>query len=305
MTTKDIASSLIRYANCPGCGKDLLRPVFPACDHTVSGTLFEIWECDHCTLRFTQDVPDANLIKTYYQSEDYISHSDTGRGLINRLYHYVRKRTLEHKRKMISSSTELLQGRLLDVGAGTGAFARHMEKSGWRVTGVEPDEKARERAATINQMELLPIQGLDQQEAASFDAITLWHVLEHLHQIHEDLDGLKKLLKPAGRIFIAVPNYTSYDATLYKADWAAYDVPRHLYHFSPQSMRQLLNRHGFQLHSIKPMWYDSVYISLLSEQYKRGKPNMLAGFLAGGISNAKALFNVERCSSLIYIIGVL
>jgi 2-polyprenyl-3-methyl-5-hydroxy-6-metoxy-1,4-benzoquinol methylase len=303
MTPKDMASSQIRYTNCPGCGKDLLRPVFKALDHTVSGTLFEIWECDHCTLRFTQDVPNPDLIKAYYQSEDYISHTDTGRGFINRLYHYVRKRTLEHKRKIVSSSTGISEGSLLDLGAGTGAFMRHMVKKGWRVSGLEPDEKARERAAIINQVELLPVEEMGQMEPRSFDAISLWHVLEHLHHIHEDLDRLKKLLKPSGRILIAVPNYTSYDAAHYKADWAAYDVPRHLYHFSPRSMKHLLNQHGFQLHTIRPMWYDSFYISLLSEQYRRGKPNMLAGFIVGGISNAKAMLNLERCSSLIYIIG--
>ena len=247
-------------------------------------------------------MPDKNEIEKYYKSENYISHSDTKKGLINSLYHRVRKRTLNDKRKIVEKFTKLSTGKVLDIGAGTGAFLNTMDKAGWEVTGLEPDEPARENAKKLYGLSLLPPQELFKLQPQSFDAITLWHVLEHVHELHEYMDQLKKLLKPTGCLFIAVPNYTCYDEKVYKEFWAAYDVPRHLYHFSPTSITQLLLQHGLQLKEIKPMWYDSFYVSMLSEKYKTGKNNFLNACWNGYVSNWKALFNKERCSSIIYIV---
>jgi 2-polyprenyl-3-methyl-5-hydroxy-6-metoxy-1,4-benzoquinol methylase len=192
---------------------------------------------------------------------------------------------------------------LLDLGAGTGAFAAVMQESGWTVSALEPDEQARKKAASLYALRLEDSSKLFEIEEDKFDAITLWHVIEHVHSLHQYLDQLRKILKPGGIIFIAVPNYTSYDADLYQEFWAAYDTPRHLYHFSPAAMQNLLQSKGLQLKAIKPMWFDSFYVSLLSEKYKSRRSNLIKGFLNGAISNWKALFNKQKASSLIYIVS--
>jgi SAM-dependent methyltransferase len=291
-----------KYAHCPVCQSPSIGYKLSVVDHTVSGQSFEIWECADCSARFTQQVPDVSSIGRYYQSDNYISHSDTSKGFVNSLYHLARKITLRQKRRLLQNFTGLTTGALLDIGAGTGAFASFMERAGWKVTALEPDETARKMARDTHSITLLPSDKLFHLPPGSFDAITMWHVLEHVHSLHEYMKQLKTLLKPGGRLFIAVPNYTSYDAQMYKADWAAYDVPRHLYHFSPRSMRKLLENHNLALVSVRPMWFDSFYVSLLSEKYKTGKGNLVKGAWAGFVSNFKTLFQKERCSSLIYVI---
>jgi ubiquinone/menaquinone biosynthesis C-methylase UbiE len=276
-------------------------PVLTAEDYTVSLQRFEIWECGHCTIRFTQNVPDAGEIGTYYQSENYISHSDTKEGIVNKVYHKVRIHTLSQKRKLVENETGITGGSILDVGCGTGAFLHTMDKAGWKITGLEPDEGARKKALEIYRLHLSNSEELSSLDDGSFDAITMWHVLEHVYELHASVIRLRALLKPGGKLFIAVPNYTSYDEKIYRQYWAAYDVPRHLYHFSPASMNILLSLHGMQLNSTKPMWYDSFYVSMLSEKYKTGKAHFLKALITGGISNCKAIFNQKKCSSVIYV----
>ena len=295
--------TLIHYKACPSCNSADIKAVITAQDYTVSQKTFDIWECSNCALRFTQDVPDAASIGPYYKSEDYISHTNTRKGLVNSLYHIVRKQTLSDKRQLLSSATRLKQGKMLDIGAGTGAFVAYMAENGWEVTGLEPDQAAREVAYTQNKVRLLPMSDFYSLAPDSYDAITLWHVLEHVHDLHAYVGQLARLLKKEGRIFIAVPNYTSYDAAVYKGAWAAYDVPRHLYHFSPDAMEDLLTKHGLQLQVSRPMWYDSFYISMLSEKYRNGRNNTVKAFFMGLISNIKAFVDKSKCSSLIYVIG--
>ena len=293
---------MIVYTACPCCNSANIAKVLSARDHTVSDEIFEIWQCNNCAVRFTQNAPDKIEIVKYYKSENYISHSDTKKGFINSLYHYVRKRTLRKKRILIEKNTGLSSGKILDIGGGTGAFLHTMKQAGWEVTGIEPDEKARENAKKLYGLNLQSPEELFNLLPQTFDAITMWHVLEHVHELHEYVSQLKKLLKPTGGLFIAVPNYTSYDAKIYKQFWAGYDVPRHLYHFSPASITKLLMQHGLQLKDIKPMWYDSFYVSMLSEKYKTSKNNFLLSTWIGFVSNWKALFDRQRCSSIIYIV---
>ncbi len=293
----------IHYTHCPVCNSDSIGPKLSARDHTVSQENFDIWECGACRLRFTQNVPGPEHIARYYQSEDYISHSDTSRGLINRGYQMVRKRTLRNKKTLVIASTGLKQGRLLDIGSGTGGFAKQMITAGWDVTGLEPDPGARKRAMEINGVELMEAGRLFSFEGGSYDSITLWHVLEHVHELHRYVEQMRFLLKQKGRILIAVPNYTSLDARLYGSHWAAYDVPRHLYHFSPRSLGVLMERHGMKILGHKPMWYDSFYISMLSSRYRNGTTNWIASLFNGLRSNLHAFGDVTRCSSVIYIIG--
>ncbi|HEY4155191.1 MAG TPA: class I SAM-dependent methyltransferase [Puia sp.] len=288
---------------CPVCKSEQVCFALKAKDHTVSGEWFEIWECHHCLLRFTRNAPDAENIGRYYHSENYISHSNTRKGWLNSLYHRVRNHTLDSKYKLIRSVTGLNRGEHLDIGAGTGAFVQFMNGKGWRSQGIEPDEAARRVASSDHRTSLLPAEAFQTLPLSSFDAISLWHVLEHVHDLHPYLEQIKKLLKPSGAVFIAVPNYTSYDGMKYKENWAAYDVPRHLYHFSPTSMKYLLDAGGFKLMRMEPMWFDSFYISLLSEKYATGHASLPGGFLSGAVSNAKALLKKEHCSSLIYVAG--
>jgi 2-polyprenyl-3-methyl-5-hydroxy-6-metoxy-1,4-benzoquinol methylase len=295
--------SIITHTICPVCGATTIKKVLTAKDHTVSQREFEIWECSNCTLRFTQNIPGEQEIAAFYQSENYISHSDTSKGIVNRLYHMVRKRTLKSKRKLIESCSNRNSGNLLDIGAGTGAFLHHMQEHQWQVTGLEPDPAARERALSLYALNLLSPDHLFHIGEKSMDVITMWHVLEHVHRLHEYMEQLKKILQPGGLLFIAVPNYTSRDAASYGASWAAWDVPRHLYHFSPSSMEQLVKKHGLQLQAVKPMWFDSFYVSLLSEKYKTGKSSLIKGGFAGLLSNLSAMSDRRRCSSLIYIIS--
>ncbi|MET0634423.1 MAG: class I SAM-dependent methyltransferase [Chitinophagaceae bacterium] len=292
----------IHYSNCPVCGSNLISPKLEATDNTVSKEKFAIWECGNCTLRFTQDIPSADTIGPYYRSEDYISHTNTSKGIINRLYHLVRQITLNNKRRLITRWTAGGKGKLLDVGSGTGAFAGEMKKHGWLTTGLEPDPQARVIAASDHGVDLNDMD-LFYKLGPGFNAITLWHVLEHVHELHRYVARLGELLASDGRIFIAVPNYTSVDAGVYGGSWAAYDVPRHLYHFSPESIRVLMEKNGLSVKEYKPMWYDSFYISLLSSRIRNGRTNWPGAIFTGLRSNISALGNTKKCSSVIYIIG--
>jgi len=295
--------SRIHFNKCPVCDAAAIRNVLQVKDFTVSGEQFTISECQACSLRFTQDAPGAAAMLSYYKSEDYISHTDTAKGLINRLYHFVRKRTIVQKRKLIEKSSGIKTGNILDVGSGTGAFLNEMRRNGWYTTGLEPDADARTIAKSLYGLDLADASRLYQLPADHFDAITLWHVLEHVHELEEYIQQLRKLLNKKGRLFIAVPNYTAFDAAIYKECWAAYDVPRHLYHFSPRSMTVLMERHGLKVLRYKPMWYDSFYISLLSSKYKHRKTNWLAATWNGLRSNIAAIGDSKKCSSVIYVVG--
>lgn len=295
-------SDLIHYNACPVCGSSSIGPALNATDNTVSREVFPIWECASCTLRFTQDVPGESAIGPYYKSEDYISHTNTNKGVINRLYHLVRQVTLNNKRNLIKKEASLDKGSLLDIGSGTGAFAGNMQQHGWQVTGLEPDPAARAVAWKDYEVKLEDITAM-QQLNSSFDAITLWHVLEHVHALNPYVARLRELLKPAGRIFIAVPNYTSKDAETYGSSWAAYDVPRHLYHFSPASIKVLMEKNGLTVKAYRPMWYDSFYISLLSTRIRDGKTSWAGSLVTGLRSNLQAMKDVKKCSSVIYVVS--
>lgn len=293
----------INYTLCPVCGSAGISKVFKVKDNTASQEYFEIYHCSNCQVRFTQNPPSEASIGDYYKSENYISHTDTSKGVINRLYQTVRNISLNQKRNLIEKTTGLAKGNLLDVGSGTGYFASTMKKAGWNVTGLEPDEGARKVAEQAHSLDLLPVTELFDLPTNNFDAITLWHVLEHVHDVKKYVSAFKKLLNGNGKLFIAVPNYTSYDAKSYGSDWAGYDVPRHLYHFTPKTMQWLMKNEGLKIIDIKPMWFDSFYVSLLSSKYKNGSPNWVGAFWTGLISNIQAMSDVKKCSSVIYIIG--
>ena len=290
-----------QFAPCPICNKEDVGFLMHSKDYSLTGENFQIIQCAHCNLKYTDPIPTKQEIGPYYNFPSYISHTDDQTGLINKIYHKVRTRTLAQKTNWVQSLFTGFKGHLLDVGAGTGAFAHAMTEKGWEVTALEPDDASRTRAFNNYKIKLKPIDGLYQLHENKYDVITLWHVLEHVHDLNEYMERFYKLLKPNGRLIIAVPNYTSYDAGYYKKYWAAYDVPRHLYHFSPLSMSFLTTKFKMELVQIKPMWFDSFYVSLLSERYKKsGVLGMIRAVIIGCISNLIALKNNTRASSIVY-----
>lgn len=288
----------IHYTNCPACGSEDIRFLRQVTDYSISGETFPLYHCAACTLHFTQDVPTAEKIGPYYEAPHYVSHSDTDKGIINRLYQLVKKRTIREKVRLIDKLSAK-KGRLLDIGCGTGSFLAAVKEDEWDVYGLEPDAQARSLAEKKTRQKLGSNEEIYTLAAGTFDVITLWHVLEHVHDLQGYVKRFQALLKPGGVLIIAVPNYTSSDAKRYGKYWAAYDVPRHLYHFSPKSIVALLERNGFKKEAIRPMWFDSFYVSMLSERYKKG--NIFSAMLVGLYSNLKAVFNNETCSSVIYI----
>ena len=286
---------------CPICNKEDIASLLHTKDYSLTGEDFQIIQCANCSLEYTDPAPSKEAIAPYYNFPSYISHTDTKEGLVNQMYHKVRNHTLAQKTNWVQSLFTDHKGQLLEVGAGTGAFAYSMLKKGWKVTALEPDAASRQKALENYDINLLPIEELFQLEPAKYEVITLWHVLEHVHDLNAYMKTFNSLLKPNGRLIIAVPNYTSYDAGFYKNFWAAYDVPRHLYHFSPLSMHYLAKKHKMSIVQKLPMWFDSFYVSLLSEKYKQsGMIGMMRAFFVGCISNLIALRNADRGSSMIY-----
>lgn len=272
-----------------------LKPFLNCIDYTVSKESYEVMLNEEYDMLVTSPVP-SNL-ETYYLSEEYISHTDSKKGFIDKIYQLVKNYTLKKKLKLINSfNTE--SKTILDVGAGTGDFLKVCKENNWEIKGIEPSDKARkiaeEKSIKLNK-EITEIKN------TSFDVITLWHVLEHIPNLVEYTNQLKKLLKPNGVLIIAVPNYKSYDAEYYKEFWAAYDVPRHLWHFSKNSIQKIFSNINMNVEKILPMKFDSFYVSLLSEKYKNKKSKTVKAFLIGLKSNLKARKNGEY-SSLMYII---
>jgi SAM-dependent methyltransferase len=287
---------------CPLCSSENVTISFSVKDYTVSSASFNLAICKNCGFLFTENAPDLKEIGKYYQSDDYISHSNSNKGFLNAIYQIVRKRAVSSKRNLLISFTGKGKGSMLDYGCGTGAFLSEMKTSGWAVQGIEPDSGARSKAIGLTGASVEEPSFLSSIHSDSVDAITMWHVLEHVHDLHQTLGELIRTLKRDGVLIIAVPNHRSYDAAFYGTYWAAYDVPRHLYHFSPATMKKLMSMHGLTIVNTLPMWYDSFYVSLLSEKYKHGNSRLLWAMAIGFISNIKAFFKPGVCSSQIYII---
>jgi len=266
-------------------------------DHSVTGETFQLLLDEDLQLLKTHPQPLPQDLGRYYDSEDYISHTDGKRTLFEKLYHTIKQKALRDKIKLIESLASQ-KGTLLDVGAGTGDFLVEAKQSGWNITGIEPSVKAKAVSVSKGINFAVNLQSI---ESHSQDVITMWHVMEHVPDIEKEIIELKRILKPDGVLIVAVPNYKSYDAQYYGNYWAAYDVPRHLWHFSKTSIKKLFAAQQMDLVKILPMKFDSFYVSLLSEKYKTGKMNFIGGFLTGLKSNMKAKRNMEY-SSHIYVL---
>lgn len=289
---------MIHFDSCPVCNSANISIRNEIKDYAVSGKSFPICQCADCTFLFTQDIPSKSDISLYYQSDSYISHSDSKKGIVNKLYHIVRNYTIRQKVSLIKGKSSSKNGKLLDVGCGTGSFLDAMKKEGWDAIGMEPDEKARNFAKSKG-LQIYDADYMEQLDVNAFDIVTLWHVLEHIHDLQSNLERFRNAITNDGKLIVAVPNHLSFDAKYYGKYWAAYDVPRHLYHFSPKSLEILMARFSFELVEVRPMWFDSFYVSMLSEKYKNG--SFVKAFFIGMLSNLFSLWKKNRCSSLIYI----
>jgi 2-polyprenyl-3-methyl-5-hydroxy-6-metoxy-1,4-benzoquinol methylase len=290
---------MIQIKQCPICESSKLETALELDDYFLSKESFTIQKCSECGFKFTNPYPDLDKLGAYYKSEEYISHSNTKKGLFSSLYQFVRSYTLRKKFDLIRSYNS--KGSILDIGCATGEFLNVFKLAKWETEGIEPDADARKMATDNYDLKIGEEQDIKNIESESKDVITMWHVLEHVPDLNQRMEDLHRILKADGTIFIAVPNYKCHDEEIYGKYWAAYDVPRHLYHFSPESMTKLLAKHNLFLQETKPMKFDSFYVSLLSEEYKNGKKSFPKAFINGLKSNWKAA-NTGDYSSLIYVV---
>ncbi len=281
--------------SCPWCKSENTQEFLEINDFFLTQEKFHIYECKECKLKFTTPVPED--LDHYYKSENYLSHSDTNKSIFARIYNCVRK--INIRQKFNNSVGDLPQGKILDIGCGVGEFLNFCKNKGWEITGIEPSEEARKIAEKKLDTKIFTPQQIEELPRQQYDVITMWHVLEHVEDLHSEINELQRLLKPNGRLIIALPNHQSYDAQHYGKHWAAYDVPRHLSHFSKESIKNIFQNSNFQLVNTSGMKWDSFYISILSEKYKKSKLPFLKGLLFGLLSNIKAWKNCNY-SSLIY-----
>lgn len=284
---------------CPVCGNQNRSVFLSTKDWFLTQEEFSVEQCDNCGFLFTNPRPLADNIGQYYKSEEYISHSNTNKGIISQLYKIVRGFTLKQKYDLVR---QYKSGKnILDIGSGTGELLNFFKGSGWNVQGIEPDSDARNYSVQTYSIPVEDESHIFELTDNSFDVITMWHVLEHVPNLNDRIQTIRRLLKNDGILLVAVPNPESFDAKKYGEYWAAYDLPRHLYHFKKKNIKALFAKHDMNIKDIYPMKFDSFYVSMLSEKYKKGKSNLLSAFLTGLKSNSKA-HSIMNYSSLIYIL---
>jgi SAM-dependent methyltransferase/ribosomal protein L32 len=298
------ALKMFHNNSCPLCSGVTLAHHLTCTDHLVSGKEFELKRCSLCGFIFTSDPPGEKEIGSYYESEDYISHTDSGKTLFDKLYQAVRKIMLAIKRKLVIQCIQKPSGKILDLGCGTGHFLNEMKRSGWETTGVEVNKKAREHAVSKFGLEVIPPDSIGSLPSGQYDCITLWHVLEHFHDPFGYFREIRRLLKPTGAVMVALPNSDSFDALYYGKEWAAYDVPRHLWHFNPATFSIFAEKSGFIVTSFKVLPFDVFYISILSEKQKKSSFPLLFGMAMGKMYFLLSLFSKKRGSSIVYTLSV-
>lgn len=289
-----------KLEECPSCKHTKFNNFSICKDYTVSGESFALVKCCKCQLVFTNPRPTSDAIGQYYNSSNYISHANQTRNLSDIVYKVVRTFMLNQKSKLIKKHHS--SGSILDYGCGTGHFLKHMQHKGWQISGIEPDESTNSKASEKTNVKIFSsLAELPRQQ--EFDIITAWHVIEHVHDLQHTMKSLRNKLSDSGFMFIALPNHNSYDAMHYKELWAAYDVPRHLYHFSQDSFMRLIKTQKLHLIDTVPMPFDSYYVSLLSEKNNTGNNNYLKALQIGKTSNSIAKTKTGEYSSLIYVLS--
>ncbi|HRG69390.1 MAG TPA: class I SAM-dependent methyltransferase [Saprospiraceae bacterium] len=291
---------MISIRSCPICNLEQFEDYLKIKDHSISGEYFKLLKCSSCQFILTSPRPDDEQLGKYYQSKEYISHSDTNIGIVNKIYRIIRNYTLKQKIELIKNLNQ--QPNLIDIGSGAGYFLDACQKAGFNGFGIEPDETTRAGSISKFNIQVFDESYLNQIPESSIDLISMWHVLEHVPALNQRLQEIYKILKPNAYLIIAVPNCSSFDSKHYKEYWAGYDVPRHLWHFTPNTIIKLLSQHSFMHIKTLPMYFDSYYVSMLSEKYKHNFLGLIYGVAIGFLSNAKAFFSKKnRYSSQIYI----
>lgn len=293
----------IDSTSCPICSSKELKHFLECEDFYATHEVFTLKKCSSCQFILTDNAPNEKDIDKYYKAENYISHTDTDKGLFNKLYHYVREVSLKSKVKLIHEFAVYEdKGLLVDIGSGTGYFLDAMRDKHWLVTGIEKNEGARKVAKHKFDIDTQPDSYFYEIPPAKKDVVTMWHVLEHIENLDKLLTQVYNVLTPVGTFVVAIPNTDSYDAHYYKKFWAAYDVPRHLWHFNKSNFEKLANKYNFEIIATKPMLFDGFYISMLSEQYKKSFLASIQGLTKGFWFYLKTLFHSEKASSTIYIL---
>jgi SAM-dependent methyltransferase len=288
---------------CPACRATNTTDLFQAKDHLVSGREFLIRQCTNCGMGWTVDPPSEEEAGKYYASDEYISHTDSKQSLADRLYHLAREFMLGRKGKLVNTAVRKSAGVIIDIGSGTGYFAAFMQKRGWQVTGIELSEKARKYSVERFGIRAIGPQQVMDLPSAYADCITFWHVLEHLYNPEGWMGEVRRILKEDGKCIIALPNFASADAKWFGRMWAALDVPRHLWHFTPAAFRQFAAKQGFACERTSALPLDLFYISLLSYR-NTGKALPLArGLLTGAVIALRSLFRRDSASSLVYVLS--
>jgi SAM-dependent methyltransferase len=295
---------MVQYNSCPLCHAVAPGHYLTCTDHLVSLKEFELKRCSSCGFIFTSDPPGEKEIGGYYESDDYISHSDSGKTFLDKVYREVRKVMLIIKKKLVIRNIQKPAGKILDLGCGTGHFLDEMRRSGWETTGVEINKKAREHAASMFGLDVIHPDNIGALPSGQYDCITLWHVLEHFHKPFEYFTEIKRLLKPTGTVIVALPNSDSFDALHYGKDWAAFDVPRHLWHFNPATFSIFAEKAGFRVTSYKILPFDVFYISILSEKQKGSSFASVFGMALGKMFFLLSLMSRKKGSSIVYNLRV-
>jgi SAM-dependent methyltransferase len=293
---------MVHYSNCPLCNSEDAVLYIQTNDFFLSAEPFTLFRCSCCGFVFTQDHPDEGAIGRYYASENYLSHNDSAKGFSGTLFRFSRSLMLKRKRGLLRKFIGSHSGSLLDIGSGTGYFISEMKKTGWKVLGIEINENARKYATSSLDVEVVSPEEISSLQSGSFECITMWHVLEHFQDPFGYFMEITRLLKPGGTCVVALPNCNSFDADHYRKFWAAYDVPRHLWHFTPATFSLFAKKTGFRIRSLRSLPLDVFYISILSEKYKGSGFHFLKGITIGLWYSIRVIFNIRKSSSLIFLL---